>query len=41
MVVGARRRVAVWSRDRWDRRMDAIPEGPDEALRQGARDLKL
>jgi MraZ protein len=41
MVVGARQRVAVWSRDRWDRRMDAIPEGPDEALRQAARDLKL
>jgi transcriptional regulator MraZ len=41
MVVGARRRVAVWSRDRWDSRMDAIPEGPDAALRQGARDLNL
>ena len=41
VVVGARQRVAVWSRDRWDRRMDAIPEGPDEALRQAARDLKL
>ena len=41
MVVGARRRLAVWARDRWDRRMDAIPEGPDAALRQGARDLKL
>jgi MraZ protein len=41
MVVGARRRVAVWARDRWDRRMDAIPEGPDAAVRQGARDLKL
>jgi MraZ protein len=41
MVVGARRRLAVWARDRWDRRMDAIPEGPDSALRQGARDLKL
>jgi MraZ protein len=41
MVVGARRRVAVWSRDSWAHRMDAIPEGPDAALRQGARDLKL
>jgi transcriptional regulator MraZ len=41
VVVGARQRIAVWSRDRWDRRMDAIPEGPDEALRQAARDLKL
>jgi MraZ protein len=41
MVVGARQRVAVWSRDRWDRRMDAIPDGPDAALRQAAKDLKL
>jgi MraZ protein len=41
MVVGARRRIAVWSRDRWDRRMETIPEGPDTALRQAARDLKL
>jgi DNA-binding transcriptional regulator/RsmH inhibitor MraZ len=41
MVVGARSRVAVWSRDRWDQRMAAIPEGPDAALRQAARDLKL
>jgi MraZ protein len=41
MVVGARLRLAVWSRDRWDRRMDSIPDGPDAALRQGARDLKL
>lgn len=41
MVVGARRRLAVWSRDRWDRRMDTIPDGPDAALRQAARDLKL
>ncbi|HET6951049.1 MAG TPA: hypothetical protein VFI47_11775 [Acidimicrobiales bacterium] len=41
MVVGARRRLAVWARDRWDRRMDTIPDGPDAALRQGARDLKL
>ena len=41
VVVGARQRVAVWARDRWDSRMDAIPEGPDAALRQAARDLKL
>jgi MraZ protein len=41
MVVGARRRLAVWSRDRWDQRMGTIPEGPDAALRQAARDLKL
>lgn len=41
MVVGARQRLAVWARDRWDRRMEAIPEGPDSALRQAARDLKL
>jgi MraZ protein len=41
MVVGARRRLAVWARDRWDRRMDTIPEGPNTALRQAARDLKL
>jgi MraZ protein len=41
MVVGARRRLAVWARDRWDGRMDSIPEGPDAALRQAARDLKL
>jgi MraZ protein len=41
IVVGARRRVAVWARDRWDRRMESIPEGPDTALRQAARDLKL
>ena len=34
MVVGARRRVAVWARDRWDQRMHTIPEGPDAALRQ-------
>jgi hypothetical protein len=31
----------VWARDRWDRRMESIPEGPDTALRQAARDLKL
>ena len=41
MVVGARRRLAVWSRGRWDQRMDTIPDGPDSALRHGARDLKL
>ena len=41
MVVGARRRLGVWARDRWDHRMDAIPDGPDAALRQAARDLKL
>jgi MraZ protein len=41
MVVGARQRVAVWARDRWDQRMDTIPEGPDAALRQAAKDLKL
>ena len=41
MVVGARQRLAVWARDRWDGRMDTIPEGPDTALRQAARDLKL
>jgi MraZ protein len=41
MVVGARQRIAVWARDRWDQRMDTIPEGPDTALRQAARDLKL
>lgn len=41
MVVGARQRVAVWARDRWDNRQDAIPEGPDAALRQAAKDLKL
>jgi MraZ protein len=41
MVVGARRRIAVWARDRWDERQRAIPEGPDQALRQAARDLKL
>jgi transcriptional regulator MraZ len=41
MVVGARQRLAVWARDRWDRRMETIPDGPDAALRQAARDLKL
>jgi transcriptional regulator MraZ len=41
MVVGARQRIAVWARDRWERRMDSIPEGPDTALRQAARDLRL
>ena len=41
MVVGARHRIAVWSRDSWDQRQQAIPEGPVQALRQAARDLKL
>jgi MraZ protein len=41
MVVGARHRIAVWARDSWDQRQRAIPEGPDQALRQAARDLKL
>ena len=41
MVVGARQRLAVWARERWDQRMDTIPDGPDTALRQAARDLKL
>jgi MraZ protein len=41
MVVGARQRIAVWARDRWDRRQDAIPDGPHQALRQAAKDLKL
>ncbi|MGH9290071.1 MAG: division/cell wall cluster transcriptional repressor MraZ [Acidimicrobiales bacterium] len=41
MVVGARQRIAVWARDRWDQRMGSIPEGPDMAVRQAARDLKL
>jgi MraZ protein len=41
MVVGARERIAVWARDRWDQRQDAIPEGPHAALRQAAKDLKL
>lgn len=41
MVVGARHRIAVWARDSWDQRRQSIPEGPDQALRQAARDLKL
>ena len=41
MVVGARLRLGVWARDRWDRRQESIPGGPDDALRQAARDLKL
>lgn len=41
MVVGARHRIAVWARDRWDIRQDAIPDGPNAAIRQAARDLKL
>ena len=41
MVVGARERIAVWARDRWDQRQDTIPDGPQATLRQAARDLKL
>jgi MraZ protein len=41
MVVGARQRIAVWARDRWDRRQESIPDGPHAALRQAAKDLKL
>jgi transcriptional regulator MraZ len=41
MVVGARQRIAVWARDRWDRRQESIPDGPHDALRQAAKDLKL
>jgi MraZ protein len=41
MVVGAKERIAVWAKDRWDQRRDSIPEGPDAAIRQAARDLKL
>lgn len=41
MVVGARDRIAVWARDRWDDRQNAIPDGPHAALRQAAKDLKL
>ncbi len=41
MVVGARHRLGVWARDRWDRRQETIPGGADDALRQAARDLKL
>jgi MraZ protein len=41
VVVGARRRLGVWSRDRWERRLDTIPDGPDAAIGQAARDLKL
>lgn len=41
MVVGARERIAVWSRDAWAQRQDAIPEGPHAAVRQAAKDLKL
>ena len=40
-AIAAEQRVAVWSRDHWDERMGSIPEGPDAALRQAARDLKL
>jgi MraZ protein len=41
MVVGARHRIAVWARPRWDARQDGIPEGPGAALGQAAKDLKL
>nr|MBO2502181.1 hypothetical protein [Thermoanaerobacterales bacterium] len=41
LVVGARQRLGIWARHRWERRMEAIEEGPDAALRQAARDLKL
>jgi len=41
MVVGARERISVWARDRWDQRQSTIPEGPHAALRQAAKDLKL
>lgn len=41
MVIGARHRLGVWARDRWESRQDDIPGGPDEAVRQAARDLKL
>lgn len=41
MIVGARDRIAVWARDRWEQRQDSIPDGPHAALRQAAKDLKL
>jgi MraZ protein len=41
MVIGARHRLGIWARDRWERRQESIPGGPDEAVRQAARDLKL
>lgn len=41
MVVGARHRIAVWARERWDRRQEGIPDGPHAAIRQAAKDLKL
>lgn len=41
MVVGSRRRIAVWARDRWEQRQSGIPDGPHAALRQAAKDLKL
>jgi MraZ protein len=41
MVVGARDRIAVWAREGWDNRQNAIPDGPHAALRQAAKDLKL
>jgi MraZ protein len=41
MVVGARERIAVWAKERWEQRQDTIPDGPHAAIRQAARDLKL
>jgi MraZ protein len=41
MIVGARDRISVWARDRWDDRQSTIPDGPHAALRQAAKDLKL
>lgn len=41
MVVGARHRIAIWAQERWDRRREGIPDGPETAIRQAARDLKL
>lgn len=41
MVTGARERIAVWARDRWDQRQQSIPGGPADAIRQATRDLKL
>jgi MraZ protein len=41
MILGARDRVAIWARDRWEERQATIPDGPHAALRQAAKDLKL
>jgi MraZ protein len=41
MILGARNRVAVWARDRWEQRQATIPDGPHAAIRQAAKDLKL